>query len=152
MIQQCADETVPVLITTELQRESIAIIAPCELDGGIAELAEAELERLAPSRFVIVDLTRCAELGRGGRALLVRVHAWLPLGVELVVVASSPDVVEALQASALGRSLPRYALLEDCLTDLREIRAASVTTREADLVLPGLRLVDSEARYSADWL
>jgi len=152
MIEQWVDEAVPVLVTTEVPRESVAIIAPCELDGEIAELAEGELERLAPCRFLIVDLTRCEALGRGGRTLLTRVHAWLPVGVELIVVASAPGVVEALQASALGRSLPWYPLLDDCLTDLRAIRAESAAGREGDLVRPGLRLVDREARYSSDWL
>lgn len=152
MSQQCADEAVPVLVTTELQRESIAVIAPYVLDGAIAELAETELERLAWARFVIVDLRLCEELARSGRSLLVRVHAWLPVGAEMAVVASSPDVVEALQASALGRSLPCYATLEDGLAAARAILAESAGWRSADPTEPGLRMVDSRACYSADWL
>lgn len=152
VFEQCVDETVPVLVTTEFRRESIVILSPCELDGAIAELAETELERLAWARFVIVDLTLCEELGRSGRSLLVRIHAWLPVGAEMAVVASAPDVVEALQASALGRSLPRYAVLEDGLAAAREILAESAGWRSADPAAPGLRMVDSLACYSADWL
>jgi len=152
MIEQWADEAVPVLVTTELQRESIAIIAPGAIEGEIAEITETELERLATARFVIVDLTRSEELGRSGRSLLKRVHAWLPVGAELAVVASAPAVLEALRASALGRSLPCYAELEDGLAAARLIRAESAGFRRVDSGRPGLRMVDREACYSADWL
>lgn len=152
MIEQWVDEAVPVLVTAEVRRESIAIIAPGELDSELAEVATAELDRLAAARFVIVDLTRCDELGRAGRALLTRVHAWLPVGAELAVVASAPRVVEELGASALGRSLPCYSRLEDSLADARATRAEFAAARTIDPAGPGHRFVGSELRYSADWL
>ena len=152
VFEQYVDETVPVLVTTEFRRESIVILSPCELDGEIAELAESELDRLAWSRFLIVDLTLCEELGRSGRALLTQVHAWLPVGAELSVVAAAPGVLEALRASALGRSLPCYAELEDALTAARLLRAEFLGFRRVDPARPGLRMVESEECYSADWL
>lgn len=152
VFQQCVDETVPVLVTTEFRREAIVILSPCELDGEIIEITGSELDRLAWSRFVIADLTRCEELGRSGRSLLTQLHAWLPVGAELSVVAVTLGVLEALRASALGRSLPCYATLEDALTAARLLRAEFLGFRRVDPARPGLRTVDCEECYSADWL
>ena len=152
MTAVCHDEPVPVLVTTELRRESIVILSPGGLAREAADVVGAELDRLKGCRSVIVDLTGCS--ATAGRTLVVSVRARMPVGADLAVVCASSSLLEALESSLLSRCLECYPRLEDGLAAARLERASDPAPDSVrrERRAPGLRVVDREPCYSADWL